>query len=938
MLGLPLAFTIPAVLSALVLLPVLFFLLRVTPPRPRRIPFPPLRLIMDQLPRQETPARTPLWLLLLRIAIAAAVILAMAGPIWHPPAELAGGSSPVVLLIDDGFASAPNWDARQRAAMERLRAAEHGGRPTAVVAFSDGTKAIQLTAAAKSLDRLRALEPKPFLPDRTLVLPALETFLSSAPDASLIWISDGLENGKAHAFAQGLSQLGTHAPITIVNSAETPVALAGAANAPDVLDMRVIRAQGGAPASGHLRAFDFKGLSIGDADYAFDGDARETHARFTLPVELRNDIARVAVDGVVSAGGVSLLDSRWQRRRVGLVSGTTVDTAQPLLSPTFYIARALAPYADVRQPLGGTADPIVSLLDEQPSVMILADLNLGAGAAHDQLAAFVDEGGILVRFAGARLAGAADDLVPVSLRKGGRSFGGALSWDQPKPLASFDGTSPFHGLQPHEAVTVTRQVLAEPEPGLAEKTWAQLADGTPLVTAEKRGKGTIVLFHVTADTTWSNLPLSGLFVEMLRRVVSLSSGTAPAKSAAPGGATTADAQAASLGPSRTLDGFGVLGPPPSTAKPLPTIETALVASAENPPGFYGPPDELVAVNALTERDTLARADLSELRFTQQALAGSEPIDLRTPLVVLALLAFMADALATLWLAGGLRRRSRVALAVLALASLGLFGLTNLPQAEAQDAGLATSQQDMQSALSVRLAYVVTGDAAVDDLSRQGLTALSHALADRTSLLPGDVIGVDPNRDELAFYPLLYWPVVASEPKPPATAMARVAAYMKHGGTIVFDTRDALTARPGAPPTAEGDWLRTLLAGVDVPDIEPLPPDHVVTRTFYILAGFVGRYATGQTWIEALPPATGDEANRPARAGDSVSPIIITGNDLAGAWAQDSEGQPLFPLVPGGARQRELALRGGINLVMYTLTGNYKADQVHVRDLLERLAR
>ena len=80
----------------------------------------------------------------------------------------------------------------------------------------------------------------------------------------------------------------------------------------------------------------------------------------------------------------------------------------------------------------------------------------------------------------------------------------------------------------------------------------------------------------------------------------------------------------------------------------------------------------------------------------------------------------------------------------------------------------------------------------------------------------------------------------------------------------------------------------------------------------------------------------DGTPRPARAGDSVSPIVITSNDLAAAWAADRNGEPLYPLVPGGARQRELALRGGINLVMYTLTGNYKADQVHVRDLLDRL--
>jgi hypothetical protein len=244
---------------------------------------------------------------------------------------------------------------------------------------------------------------------------------------------------------------------------------------------------------------------------------------------------------------------------------------------------------------------------------------------------------------------------------------------------------------------------------------------------------------------------------------------------------------------------------------------------------------------------------------------------------------------------------------------------------------------MDAALRTRLAYVASGDPAVDDESREGLKGLSRALAARTSLDPGEPVAVDPARDELAFYPMVYWPVVADRPQPGAAAVARVSAYMKNGGTVVFDTRDALTARAGGPATAESRWLSALLAGVDVPELEPVPRDHVITKTFYLLDTFVGRYNTAPTWVEALPPAPSDAVDRPARSGDSVSPIVITGNDLAAAWASDADGDPLYPLVPGGLRQREMAIRGGINLVIYTLTGNYKADQVHVRDLLERLA-
>ena len=246
---------------------------------------------------------------------------------------------------------------------------------------------------------------------------------------------------------------------------------------------------------------------------------------------------------------------------------------------------------------------------------------------------------------------------------------------------------------------------------------------------------------------------------------------------------------------------------------------------------------------------------------------------------------------------------------------------------------------MDAALSTRLAYVTTGDAAVDQTSRQGLTTLTRVLSARTSADLAEPVALDPARDELAFYPLIYWPIVAGRPQPPPEARARLAAYMKYGGTVVFDTRDALTARPGGPPTDEAMWLRALLQGVDVPELEPVPQDHVLTKTFYLLRRIVGRTAIGQTWIEALPsPDPNDRAHRPVRASDSVSPIIIVSDDLAAAWASDAAGQPLFPLMPGGARQRELALRSGVNLVMYTLTGNYKADQVHAKDIIERLTR
>ena len=247
-----------------------------------------------------------------------------------------------------------------------------------------------------------------------------------------------------------------------------------------------------------------------------------------------------------------------------------------------------------------------------------------------------------------------------------------------------------------------------------------------------------------------------------------------------------------------------------------------------------------------------------------------------------------------------------------------------------------------AALETKLAYVVTGNRDVDLISKAGLGGLTLFLAQRTALEAGEPAGLDITRDELAFYPLIYWPIVPGAARPSDETLKRIDTYMKQGGTVLFDTRDAVTAPPGPGGETRSAGmleLRKILSSLDIPELEPVPRDHVLTKTFYLLRDFPGRFNSGQLWVEALPAVSEDQASaRPARGGDGVSSIIITSNDLAGAWAIQSDGQPMLPMVEGEPRQRELAFRAGVNIVMYTLTGNYKADQVHVPALLERLGQ
>ncbi len=934
MLGLPLTFTVPLVLTALAALPAIWLLLRITPPQPRRVDFPPLKILADLRPEQETPARTPWWLLMMRLLLAAFLILAAAGPIWNPLAE-DSDRSPLLLILDNGFAAAHDWRDRMNLAAERIEAAGREGRVVALLTTAEEPAAIQPSSPSAALERLRSFRPLPHLPDRRSHLDAVKHFLESTPDANIVWISDGVAGVDGQGFIDGLAQMAEKRRITVLKAERaSALAIAGAENASGQLNTRIVRAEPNGRDAGLVRALDLKNLPLADMRFSFDPNATETSVAFDLPTEIRNAIARIEILGEGSAGAVSLLDERGKRRRVGLVFGGTSDQAQPLLSPLYYIERALSPYSEIRMGRGGVADAVNQLIDEQVSVLVFADVGGLDRETTGRVTNFVEKGGLLLRFAGSRLAAGNDELVPVRLRRGGRSLGGTLSWDTPKTFAPFTRESPFFGLNIPDEIGIRRQILAEPDGDLPSKTWASLADGTPIVTADKRGDGLIVLFHVTADTTWSNLPLSGLFVDMLRRITALAGAPNDVN------AQARDAENQTVAPRLILDGYGTFTSPPANARAV-SRSYADRATAEHPPGFYGPVDSSLAVNALTPSDRLAPLNFAPLRANVAPLAGAQTIDLRTPLFLLALLLLLIDTLASLWLGGHLgnlagRLRRAGAAAAVVLASILILGSSS--DLRAQERSPYGSSEGLSPALVTRLAYVVTGDSQVDETSKAGLAGLTQVLGQRTALTPGDPIGIDPARDEMAFYPLIYWPIVATRPMPSEAAIRRIDAFMKNGGTVIFDTRDAFGNRPDGAVSAEGQYLRRMLATLDIPELEPVPSDHVLTKTFYILNSFPGRYSTGQTWVEALPPQSEGEENRPARSGDGVSPIIITSNDLAAAWAVGPRGEWLYPTVGSDQRQREFSYRGGVNIVMYALTGNYKADQVHVPALLERLGQ
>ncbi|MGV3550057.1 DUF4159 domain-containing protein [Rhizobium sp.] len=924
-----LAFATPFILTALIALPVIWWLLRLTPPRPEKEVFPPLRILLALGKREETPATTPWWLLLLRLVMAALVIIALAGPLLNPSAPSLSASGPVAIVFDNSWAAAPTFDRRRATAQALIEEAADKDLPVSLVFTADETHDAIFGTAAEALNRLAAAVARPLPADRGAVMAAMNGAYNDIKPATLVLITDGVAAADDKPFLDGLASVGASDIRVFGLDGADAVALSNAANTSDRMSVTATRTVTTAQQQFTVSARDLQGYSLANARLTFQPGETTATALIDAPFELRNDFSRLTIDGYETAGAVRLLDDSFKRRSVGLISGEIGDRSQPLLSPLYYINRALAPFANLSEAEGrDLATSIPKMTETAPSMIVMADIGRVPPAAETALETWVRNGGTLVRFAGPRLATAATDdpLIPVRLREGERALGGSMSWASPQSLDNYPATSPFRGLTPPAGVLVNRQVLAEPSEELQDLTWASLRDGTPLVTARKLGNGRIVLFHVSAESSWSNLPLSGDFVEMLRRIVQLSSTAIQAQNAGDGKTV--------LPPYRMLTARGTLTTEMGLAKPLEANATMKVSFA-NPPGLYGTEDGFAALNLLAADEKLAPIVLPEgLQVTQASFIGDNSLALKPWIFGAAVLLALLDTFAMLLLGGAFARRV-VATTSMLLIALGL-GLAPTVEARADDSKPG-DEQLLARLDKTHLAYVITGEAEVDRISERGLAGLTDYLYYRTTLEPGEPVGVDITKDELSVFPILYWPISASAPMPSEDAISRIDAYMRAGGTVLFDTRDqfsAISAPSGVSPNT--DRLRAILANIDIPPLESVPTDHVLTKSFYLLKAYPGRFAGSPLWVEASNSKP--DPSRPARSGDGVTPILITGNDFAGAWAIDDMGAPLLPLVPPDETQREMAYRTGVNIMMYMLTGNYKADQVHVPALLERLGQ
>ena len=901
------AFMNPWALAGLLALPSLYLLLRITPPAPRILHFPAARFLDGLRPKQNTPNHTPWWILLLRLMIAALLIFALAQPVLNPAPKTAG-SGAALIVVDNGWGAAQNWADIQDGAARLIegRNSTQADITIFTTAVQDATRVDKTYTKTQAASFIRALTPQPWDSD-------LRPIKDIEPRAfsQIVYFSDGLEKNGLSALKRLAEENNSDLQIFSPADADLPLMLYKDSRAGGAGQITI-----DAPSGADISAKPIRVQAVGKSGVLLDEQRLDsaTLSGMEFPATLTFNLEGAALHDVhgyqiAATRGVNArydLDGSGGPKSVRIAtSGQPKSLSQQYTQDSFYIGKALEPFASVAMV------SIDQILDEKPSMIVLPDIAAMLDTLLNDLQKWVEDGGVLLRFAGPNMTQGASQnaLLPVPLRFEQRRVEGALTWEKPLKVKDISPESPLYGLDVDPDIEVTGQILPDLVGGNSSNIWASLEDDTPLISAAQMGDGLLVFVHTTASPAWSNMPLSGFYVQFLKHLLKFA-GTSGQQMQSVNGA---------LQPARVFDGFGQLQTPASNVRPIDAKKfDEVIPSPEHPPGFYGSGAFTRALN-LGDRTDMPRAISSADSIASNVVLyeQEQQKNLATPLMIIAFILLMIDALVMMFISKSYHgllgiRRGKAPLAVLVL----MGGLLFAPQAVmAQNAPAPLAAQDFY------LGYIKTGNAQIDQISQKGLEVLAAALNIRTSAEPKGVLGVDPAKDILAFYPILYWPLTPSQDVPSAEVLANLQNYMDQGGSIFIDTRGA-DARP---------ILQKYLAGLNIPPLQTIPANHVIRRSFYLIDDFPGRLTGGDLWV----------VNQSLSTHDGVSTLMIGGHDWAGGWSEMNvitrgTGDYVRQYISGLDRDQELSLRFGINLVMYALTGNYKTDQVHVNTILERL--
>jgi hypothetical protein len=856
----------------------------------------------------------PIAVLLIRIAVLSLIILALAHPVKKTNFNKLSFEN-ALIVVEDGWQNAKNWKQKKSAIKSVLDVAKRNASNVFLMTTAvkkDGSNPVFIgpVLPQKAMKVLKSLKPKNWKSDYSIVEKNIEKLVLEKTlqgNTKVFWLSSNFYGENLQTAMESAQLLGDLELIINEDEQETLKFISSVSRSLNKLEITVKRAK-------NLKFSESQKIAIFDEDdnalskeiLNFDENKDVANAVFYAPETVLNRAFKIQIISKFPVSSETYLLGDWKKKKtVGIVSYQNQKKQNPLLSKDYYVKKAIEPFAKIK------TGSIKELLNSDLSTIVITD---GFEYGEEKgLENFVKNGGTLLCFSKKGLQNS--DLFPVKLKEGLRNMGGEISQEKNQNVADFPEKSLFYGIKNDNQIFVKTQLIAESSIDSNDKTIASLQDGTQLVTARNFGKGRVVFFHISSDASWSNLPLSTMFAQMLERIVLTSkddffSINKPIK----------------LSLQNKLSAFAKMKKYKNKKEKKINLSdiTSSVSSHNTPAGIYVAGSIKKGVNLCLKNCGLEH--LEEIPYGAEVLNLSDiesEFDFSNVLYFLALSLLVFEQFFSLFLKDALPKNKKF----FAIVFCFVFMFSNGVKAENIDYKSA-----IKAVSKTSVAIVKTGNKTIDEVAQNAFSSLEKEVLLRAGIALGKTAILDVENDELSLYPMVYWAISDAKKMPSEKGIKKINEYIASGGIVWFDTRNFAAKVSGSNVNANVN-LNNLAQFLSIPAVKKVEKNHAVFNSFYEINSCSGRMEGDGLWLTQ----NSFNAWQNGIKNDGVSPIIIGSADWIGAWVKDKKNRPLFSAFDG-EDGRENSFRCGVNIIIYALMGNYNKGKSQIDLILSGLKK
>ena len=886
-------------LFGLITLPLIFFIMKFYPPKPKKIKFSSFFILKKIVKNDTAKTKFPLWLLVFRILLCFFIVLFFSKP-FLKISDQKNKYKNFVIIADNGWSISSNLKNYKNIIKEISLEAEKSNKEIHLYFSSakDFNKPFIFKTHNQIIDFLNKKPPiaKQIIRESFFKNLKINNYFK---DSKVFFIFSHLDSRSLESQIRNLNLIKNNNPsIQIIDPIKKITFIEELKIDKESLDMKVRRKGNYVKNEFLIQFIGEKNDLILEKKYTFSKNSNEFKIKEKFPVEIINQFFLIKILNENHAAAFYYLDDFRKKLPVGIITAEDHELEKPLLSPVYYLKKVLT---NSNLTFIG---PLTKILEKKASVVFLPSNKRLSKLDITALEKWVYDGGVLIRFSDKRIVEQSNIFLDkkksfLSIRNIGKD----LSIQSNLSIRPFNNNSLFSSLKVPQDLKFNKQLILD-NFNSDIITLASLEDQSPLISMKYVGDGKIILFHVTSNNEWSNLPMSSLFEDIILKLLLISK-------------TEKVLPTKEIKIKFVINSNGDLAVPKNNYYLNYPFGEKLLPSAKQPAGIYENNSLSIALNLSGNLNTEGYFDAVDEELEIKSNYKKSVLELKNFILYLIFIMFLIDMIINIVLKNnilflGFLKKTKV----LSILFFFLIFLSIQNRIEANE-----------SYSNIYLAYIKTENKLLNQIAFSGLDELRKYLIERTSLNPSGVKEINILKDELFFYPLIYWQITSSSPKLSEITVNKIKDYFDSGGIILFDIIDFSKSYSSINRDSIEE-IRQLFTKYGIENLQSIPKGHTLTKSYYLLNKFPGR------WDNRLLLIQNDNLENK----DGVSSVIIGLNDWAGAWAKDKNNYHLYQVVPGGERQREISYRFGINLLMYSLTGSYKSDQVHSKSILDRLKR